>query len=34
MASPTGRKILQARRKKGRHVIATASLRKNGKTRV
>lgn len=29
-----GRKIIKARRKKGRHVLCTSSLRKNGKTRV
>eukprot|EP00892_Ulva_mutabilis_P009122 jgi/Ulvmu1/6582/UM003_0219.1 len=34
MQSPTGRKVLRARRKKGRKLICPASVRKNGKTRI
>ena len=34
MQTPTGRKVLKARRKKGRKLICPASVRKNGKTRL
>lgn len=34
MRTPTGRRVLKARRKKGRKILCTASLRKNGKQRV
>lgn len=33
-ATPTGRRVLKARRKKGRKVLCPASLRKDGKNRV
>lgn len=33
-ATPTGRRVLKARRKKGRKVLCPASVRKDGKNRI
>lgn len=34
MSTPGGKRVIKARRKKGRKTLCPASLRKNGKTRV